>query len=120
MTDAQKVAADLAALKIQYNGTDKADRVTQPLQALPAIGANNSTIKWLSGAPTIVSNDGKTVNRPVSGNGDVIVIMTAIVTNNTAADTKTFQLTVKQQLTDAQKVASDKTALEIDFAARIR
>lgn len=115
MTDAQKVAADLAALKIQFNGMDTADHVTQPLQALPAIGANNSTIKWLSGAPTIISNDGKTVNRPASGSGDDIVMMTAIVVNNTATDTKTFQLTVKQQLTDAQKVANDKTALEIDF-----
>lgn len=115
MTDAQKAAADLAALQIQFNGTDTAERVTQPLKALPASGNNGSTITWFSGAPTIISNDGKTVNRPASGSGDAIVIMTAYAINNTSSATKTFQLTVKQQLTDAQKVASDKAALEIDF-----
>jgi hypothetical protein len=89
--------------------------VTQPLKALPVSGTNGSTITWYSGAPTIISNDGKTVNRPLSGSGDAIVILTAVVVNNTASATKTFQLTVKQQLTDAQKVANDKAALEINF-----
>lgn len=115
MTDAQKAAADLAAVQIQFNGTDTAERVTQPLKALPATGKNGSTITWFSGAPSIISNNGMTVNRPASGSGDAIVIMTAYAVNNSASTTKTFQLTIKQQLTDAQKVASDKSSLEIDF-----
>jgi hypothetical protein len=115
MTDAQKAAADLAALQIKFNGTDTADRVTQPLKMLLTSSSNGSSITWFSGAPTIISNDGKTVNRPAPGSGDAIVIMTAYAVNNTAVATKTFQLTVKQQLTDIQKVANDKAALEIDF-----
>jgi hypothetical protein len=115
LTDAQKVSADLAALQIAFNGTDNADSVTQPLKTLPATGKNGSIITWYSGSPTVISNDGKTVNRPVSGSGDTVVVMTAFIVNNTASEAKTFRLTVKQQLTDAEKVAADKAALDIDY-----
>jgi hypothetical protein len=114
-TDAQKVAADKEALKITFNGTDTATSVTQALAALPSKGANGSTIIWYSGSPSFISNDGKTVIRPTTGNGDVVVYMLAFVVSNTVSDVKLFQLTIKQQLTDIQKVAADKAALEINF-----
>jgi hypothetical protein len=114
-TDAQKVAADKAALNITFNGTDTATSVTQALAPLPTTGANGSTITWYSGSPSFISNDGKTVIRPTTGNGDVVVFMFAFVTSNTVSDAKMFQLTIKQQLTDNQKVAADKAALEINF-----
>jgi hypothetical protein len=115
ITDAQKVAADKEALKITFNGTDTATSVTQALAALPSKGANGSAITWYSGSPSFISNDGKTVIRPTTGNGDVVVFMFAIVVSNTVSDAKLFQLTIKQQLTDNQKVAADKAALEINF-----
>jgi hypothetical protein len=115
ITDAQKVAADKEALKIQFSGADTATSVTQALAALPSIGANGSTITWYSGFPSVISNDGKTVVRPITGNGDVIVLMIAFVVSNSVSDAKIFQLTIKQQLTDIQKVAFDKAALEINF-----
>lgn len=113
LTDAQRVAADKAALSIAFNGTDNAGQVTQPLKPLPVKGANGSAITWISSAPAILSNDGATVVRP-SG-ADASVTLTAILTYGSASDTKAFPLTVKQQLTDAQAVAADKAALEIDF-----
>jgi hypothetical protein len=115
LTDAQKVAADKAALEIKFTGTDTASQVTTALATLPSTGTKGSTVFWLSGNPSVISNDGKTVIRPVAGAGDTTVLMIAIIASNSTSDTKVFQLTVKQQLTDAQKVAADKTALNIDF-----
>jgi hypothetical protein len=115
LTDAQKVAADKEALKIIFTGTDTATGVTQALAALPSKGSNGSTITWYSGFPSVISNDGKTVIRPTAGNGDVAVLMIAVVASNSVSDVKLFQLTIKQQLTDNQTVAADKAALEINF-----
>ncbi|MEX2416615.1 MAG: immunoglobulin-like domain-containing protein [Paenibacillaceae bacterium] len=115
LTDAQKVAADKAALEILFTGTDAASHVTQALATLPSTGTNGSTIFWLSGNPSVISNDGKTVIRPAAGAGDTTVLMIAIIASNSTSDTKVFQLTVNQQLTDTQKVAADKTVLDIDF-----
>jgi hypothetical protein len=115
LTDAQKVAADKEALKILFNGTDSATSVTQGLAALPSKGSNGSTITWFSGSTSVISNDGKTVIRPIAGNGDAVVLMIANVVSNSVSDTKIFQLTIKQQMTDNQKVAADRAALEINF-----
>jgi hypothetical protein len=115
LTDAQIVAADKSALAIGFSGGDNASFVTSPL-TLPTKGANGSQITWFSSAPTIVSNDGKTVNRPANSQGDVLVTLTAILTSNGISDTKAFTLNVKQQLTDAEKVAADKAALAIGYS----
>ncbi|QGQ93567.1 hypothetical protein EHS13_00835 [Paenibacillus psychroresistens] len=115
ITDTQKVTADKEALNILFNGTDTANSVTQALAALPSKGSNGSNITWYSGFPSVISNDGKTVIRPTTGNSDVVVLMIAIVSSNTVSDAKLFPFTIKQQLTDNQKVAADKAALEINF-----
>ncbi|WP_274363754.1 immunoglobulin-like domain-containing protein [Paenibacillus thermotolerans] len=115
LTDAEKVAADKAALEIGYSTGDSASSVTSKL-TLPTTGANGSAIVWVSSAPTVVSNDGKTVNRPASNQSDATVTLTAYITSGTATDTKAFSIVVKRQLTDAEKVAADKAALEIGFS----
>jgi hypothetical protein len=115
LSDAQRIAADKQALEIKFRGTDTANRVTQALQTLPTSGSNGSTITWISGNHTVISNNGQTVNRPAAGSGDVNIPMTAIISLNSVSDTKVFNLTVKQQLTDTQKVAADKAALGIEF-----
>jgi hypothetical protein len=115
LTDAQKIAADKAALAVGFLTGDSAASVTHPI-TLPTTGANGTLITWTSSNPAIVSNDGKVVNRPANGSGDASVVMTAVLTYNGLSDVKTFPLTVKQQLTDAQKVAADKAALAIGFS----
>ncbi|MDF2649004.1 MAG: hypothetical protein K0Q73_4809 [Paenibacillus sp.] len=114
LTDVQRVAADKAALAIVYGGTDSLSSVTQAL-TLPAVGVNGSSVIWYSGNPSIISNDGKTLNRPAAGQGDITVVLSAIISAGGYSDTKVFTLTVKQQLTDAQRVAADKAALAITF-----
>lgn len=111
----QKVAADKAALNIPFGGTDTASSVTVPLKTLPAKGANGSTITWVSSAPSILSHDGKTLNRPSAGSGDAAILMTATITYSGVSDQKKFALIVKQNLNDAQIVAADKAALTIPF-----
>ncbi|MBW5446069.1 hypothetical protein GE107_08340 [Cohnella sp. CFH 77786] len=115
LSDAEKVAADKAALAIGYAQGDSAANVTTKL-TLPTVGANGSAIAWVSSAPAIISNDGKTVNRPAAGQGDAVVTLIATISSNGVTDVKPFTVTVKQQLTDAQKVAADKAALAIGFS----
>jgi hypothetical protein len=114
ISDADKVAADKAALAIVYTAGDSASSVTSKL-TLPAVGVNGSTITWVSSTPTVISNDGKTITRPINGQGDVTVTLIATLTSNGSSDVKVFTVVVKQQLTDAQKVAADKAALQIIF-----
>ncbi len=119
LTDAQKVAADKALLTITFGGTDTTSSVTQPL-TLPLSMTNGSTITWVSSNASVISNDGKTVQRPSAGSGDASVVLTAILTKGSSSDVKTFTLTVKQQLTDVQRVAADKAALAIVYGGQIR
>lgn len=90
------MASDKEALAITYSGTDTASSVTGAL-TLPAVGVNGSTIMWVSSAPAIISNDGKTVVRPLDGQGDASVTLTAIIVGNGYSDTKTFTVTVKER-----------------------
>jgi hypothetical protein len=76
---------------------------------------NGSQITWTSSSPSVISNDGKTINRPAQGAGDAAVLMTAIITKNSVSDVKVFALTVKQEFTIAEKVAADKADLVITF-----
>ncbi|NBD23292.1 immunoglobulin-like domain-containing protein [Paenibacillus glycinis] len=115
LTDSERVAKDKAALAIGYGGSDNGGSVTQPLKSLPSKGANGSDVRWVSSLPAVVSNDGRTVNRPANGSGDAIVVFTAFIQSGGYTDVKIFTLTVKQHIPDAQRVAADKAALQIDF-----
>ncbi|QHW34689.1 hypothetical protein GZH47_30430 [Paenibacillus rhizovicinus] len=115
LTDAQRVAKDKDALAIEFGGSDNGGSVTQPFKSLPAKGANGSKVTWTSMSPSIISSDGKTVNRPANGNGDLNVVLTALIQSGGATEFKIFTVTVKQQLPAPQRVAADKAALQIDF-----
>jgi uncharacterized membrane protein len=82
---------------------------------LATTGQYGSSIIWQSSAPAIISNDGKIVNRPISSSGDAVVVITAILSSHGINDVKIFQVLVKQQSTDAQKVAADKAILAVGF-----
>jgi len=112
MTDAEAVAAAKAALAIGYASGDSASSVTNNL-TLPATGLDGSTISWASSDPAVVTTAG-VVNQPLTG--DASVTLTATITVGAASDTKTFPLTVKAQMTDAQAVAAAKATLVIGYA----
>jgi hypothetical protein len=76
---------------------------------------NGSQISWISSSTSIISHDGKTVNRPVLGAGDAVVLMTAIITSSSVSDVKVFTLTVKQEFTSLEKLAADKADLVITY-----
>ena len=112
MTDVQAVAAAKAALGIGYASGDSASSVTQNL-TLPLSGIDGSTIGWESSDAAIVSTAGA-VTQLVTGDANVTLIATISV--GTASDTKTFPITVKAQMTDAEAVAAAKAALAIGYA----
>ena len=76
--------------------TNAPDDVTAPLNPLPtaaALGVSGVTVTWTSSNPSVISNDGQTINRAAL---DTDIIMTAKIVNN--ADNFTqyadFKLTV--------------------------
>jgi hypothetical protein len=108
------VNADKAALIWDsFKGAnDSMDDVTADLGNLLSAGANGSSIVWSSDNTSVVSITG-TVTRPVYGEGDATVILTATISKGTASDTAIFTLNVKElPQSDAQAVAADKAALK--------
>ena len=91
--DTEAVSLDKAALAITFAAGDSASSVTQNI-TLPTSGANGTTISW-SSDNAAVSNTG-VVTRPSYVQGDVVVTLTATI-SNTCSDTKQFGLTVKAQ-----------------------
>ncbi len=116
-TETSRVAADKAALEIDFGGSDVAARVTVPFDKLPATGSHGSVITWQSSNTGIISHDGKTVNRPVRGSGDAVVVLTATIRAGSVADTKIFVLTVKAQFSDEERIAADKAELAIGYSS---
>ena len=106
--DADKVAADKAALAINFNG-ETAGSVTQNL-SLPSTGSSGSSIAWSSSNKAVISDAG-VVTRQSS---DVDVTLTATISKNLVSDTKPFQVTVVQ--TDLGAVADSKAALALGYA----
>jgi subtilisin family serine protease len=94
--DVQSVSSDKASLtdaSIKNTNTDLSN-VTSPLSVLPTSGSNGSTISWLSSNPSVLSNDGQTVNRPGYGGSNVSLTLTATLTKGSANDTKVFNIIV--------------------------
>lgn len=109
----QEVAADKNALAIRYASGDSASSVTMDL-VLPTSGSHGTIISWTSDHASVLSSKGA-VSRPPA---DTTVTLTALITKGDSSDTRSFTVTViAAVLTDAQAVALDKDALEIDFAS---
>ncbi len=111
LSDTESVAAAKTALVITYAQGDSETSVTQDM-TLPTTGASGTTITWTSSDTTVIASDG-TVIRPAA---DATVTLTATIEKNGVSDTKTFTLTVKKDLSDAESVAADKAVLDIDYA----
>lgn len=114
--DALAVSEDLAALGIEdfaFGGTDSAASVTQDF-TVSTSGDAGCTISWASSDGHIVFSGGDgAVYRPLFGEGDATVTVTATVSKGTESDTKDFHLVVVETpATDAEAVAEAKQALD--------
>ncbi len=93
VTSSDKVAADKAALDIEYAKGDSEVSVTQNLN-LALIGSEYfSNITWASSNTSVISNSG-VVKRPSFDDGDASVTLTATIEFKGTTDTKVFHLTV--------------------------
>jgi len=93
-TDAEAVEADKAALAIGFSGLDSASTVTQDV-TLASSGTNGTTISWQSSVPQTISTAGVVTRPDYTGESDVEVTLTAIISKGAISETKTFTLIVK-------------------------
>jgi len=102
--DTTRVAADTAALTLG-DTTAVTDDLT-----LPATGAAyGSKVTWSSSDPDVITAAGA-VTRPAA---DTEVTLTATVSSGSTSDTKAFPVTVKADLSAAQKVDEALAALTV-------
>lgn len=112
-TASGRAAADAAALDL---GDTSA--VTENL-TLPKTGAGGSAITWSSSDPAVVSATGA-VTRPAPGSGDATVTLTASVAYAGQTASRSFTVTVLQDITDRQKVDNALKAVTIPDQDAIR
>jgi arabinoxylan arabinofuranohydrolase len=63
---------------------------------LPDQGAEGSSITWVSDNPEFLRHDGKIVQLPAKGNGDLKVNMTATVSSGTHSQTRDFTVCINE------------------------
>src|SRR5690606_16892738 len=83
LTDAEELALDKAELTLPATTTE--DLV------LPTELTKGSTVVWASSNEAVIALDGKVTR----GENDVVVTLTATLTNGAETDTKEFEITVK-------------------------
>ena len=104
LSDAESVAADLAALDetaFTFKGSDNKDSVTQKF-TLPLTGKNGTTISWTvtSGGDNASVNGATgevTVTRPAHGNGNATIQLTATISKNDINDSKVLRVVVTEE-----------------------
>lgn len=92
LSEQESVELDASELKIAFTDGDSKDRVTENL-ILPTAGAQGSSIVWSSSRPEVISSEGK-VSRPLFSDGDVDLVLTAILTKGEKSSSKCFSLRV--------------------------
>ena len=110
-----------SALPLSFGTGDSASSVTQNF-TFPTAGSNDTTIEWTSDNTAIINTTTTEgtgiILRPDSA--DTVVRLTATIRKNstTAASHPYWDLTViKTAVTDADKVAADKSSLVINYAS---
>lgn len=108
--DAAIVANDKTVLALPLGGNADENNIKSALGTLSSAGQSGSTtITWESSLPSVLSNDGKTVIRPIYSAGDANVNFTATITKGAASDTKVFNLVVKKRdFSLVQSTTADK------------
>ena len=115
LTPEEAVAAAKAALEVSYEPGDSASAVRQDV-TLATAGTEETTVSWASSNTAVIAADG-TVTRPAIGAGDATVTLTATISKETASDTKTFVVTVKQEVDPADALAEAVDALDVGYVA---
>ncbi len=113
VTDADKVAADKAALVIENLAVTGGGTAALPAEIA---GGQGSTITWALSITDVhkAAINGSTLTF-ASCSEDTTVKVIATIKNGTASSTKEFTFTVTaNELSDAEKLASDKAALVIE------
>ena len=88
-TDAEKLAEAKVALLIPVSGLVFSD-ITLPATALDA------AVTWASSNTEVITDAG-VVTRPLNGEGNEAVVLTATLTIGTETDTKAFDVTVREE-----------------------
>lgn len=115
ISDQDAVTAAYDALVIGYATGDNNNSVTQNL-TLPLTGTNGTIMNWATSNSSVIQNNG-VVTRPSYPNPDVTVTLNALIQKNAALSIKTFTVVVKSlPITDAQAVAQDIEALQVQYA----
>ncbi|WP_139491697.1 immunoglobulin-like domain-containing protein [Brevibacillus dissolubilis] len=99
LTDQQAVSLAKAALTdttIRKDNTGL-DNVTSSLN-LPTTGINGTAISWASSDTATVSTTGS-IKRPLMGQPDATITLTATITRGSYSETKTFTVIIKAQTT---------------------
>jgi hypothetical protein len=98
---AQEVADIINGIVINNGETD----VHTDLE-LPVSFGTGVAVSWSSSNPAVISSGGE-VTRPANGQSAQAVTLTVTVTKNGITQTRTFNLNVLPQITDAQSIAAD-------------
>lgn len=109
----ERVALDLQELSLGDTSAVTAD------VKLPVAGPNGSAYTWSSSNEAAVSSKG-VVTRPAYGTGNANVTLTATATSGQASASKTFSVTVIEDISDDQKVSEASAALHVWDAEGIR
>lgn len=116
MDDEYAVAQARSALNVIYTGTDNESNVTSDV-VLPTAGENGTSITWESNNTSYITELGA-VSRPSYLTGNVEVTLTATITKNETALSKTFTLIViKNLITDSEAVQQATDSLTIGYAS---
>jgi gliding motility-associated-like protein len=104
--DEAVAAADLAELTAaRVIGANSSQNAITAALTLPSAGTGGSGITWVSSQPSIVSHDGKIVNRPILGSGNATVTLTGTISKGTATETVSFTLIVLESPNQAPTLA---------------
>ncbi len=94
------------------------DEVTKNLK-LPVTGKHGVKIAWTSDNPEVVTNDGL-VSRPAAGEATGNVVLTAVLSYKDLTATKSFNITVLNELSNLQSAEQDAEAINIYNQDNIR
>lgn len=94
------IDADWTNLDIEYNGT--ASSIT-----LPSSGPSGASIAWSSSPSGVISNDG-TVKRPLCGQGDQMITMSAVIGSGSYTREKEFSIPVQAYTEEDVQATLDK------------
>lgn len=100
--EADSIAVEQASLALNPEGLDE---VRNHL-SLPDVVGDNVSVSWSSGEPGYLAADG-TVTRPLAGENDAVVNLTATLSRGKYSTSRLFTVTIRARLSDSAAAAYD-------------